>query len=109
MGQRLCIADTEVTRARFERVTKSQRAKRCVTAGAATGDNQTIAVDLAAIREIARAVCAVVHVNNSPLRVQPFAILPSITGTAAVVDVEHCKSAAGPVLDRQTQRRRSGR
>src|SRR5687767_1651309 len=99
MGQRLCVADAEVTGAGFERVAKSERAQCRVTARAAAGDNQTIAVDFAAVRKVTRAICAIVYVNDAPLLIEPFAILPSVTGAAAVIDVEHRKSAAGPILN----------
>jgi hypothetical protein len=73
--------------------------KRRVTTGAAAGDDQALAIDLTAVREIASAVHTIVNINDAPLLVQSFAILPAIAGAAAVVDVEHRKSPAGPILN----------
>ena len=49
------------------------------------------------------AVDAIVHVNNAPLAAQPVAIVAAVTTTAAVIDIEHCNSAAGPELDKQVE------
>src|SRR6185503_5858395 len=92
------IADAVVTRARFEDLTKRERRKSCVPARAAAANDQPIGVRLTSLDQIARAVCAVIDVDNSPLTVEPFSILAAIAGAPPVVDVEHAKSAARPIL-----------
>src|SRR6185437_874025 len=78
--------------------------------GTATGDDQPVAVDLAAVRKITSAIHAIVDIDDAPLPVKSFTILPAVTGAAAVVHIQHRKAATGPVLDRQAQcGRRGGR
>src|SRR5215510_4200063 len=96
-----------MARAGLESVAKRERAKRRITTGAATRDDQAIGIDFTAIGEIASAVNAVVNIDDAPLLVESLSILPSVTGTAAIVDIEHGEPAAGPILNRQTQGRRS--
>ena len=69
--QRLEVADAVVAGAGAERVVEGQRAQRGVAAGAAAADGQALAVDQAPLDEIARAVDAVVDVDDAPLAVQP--------------------------------------
>ena len=77
-GQSFQIADAVVAGAGFEYVAESQRAQRRVAAGAAAADRQAVAVDFAALGEIARAVGAVVDVDNAPVAVQSFTIGPAV-------------------------------
>ncbi len=72
LGQRFEIADAVVARAGFENVAEGQRAERRVAAGAAAADRQAVAVDFAAFDEIARAVDAIIDVDDAPLAVEPF-------------------------------------
>ena len=97
--QRFRVADTEVTRTRFERLAKRQRTECRVTARTAASDHEPFRIDFSAISKVAGAIRAVVNVNDSPFLVQSFAILPAVAGTAAIVDVEDRKSPAGPILD----------
>src|SRR6266550_3857129 len=106
-GQRFEIADAVVAGAGFENVTKRQRAERRVAAGAAAADCEPIAVDFAAFSKIARAVDAVVDIDDTPLTVEPFSVGASVTGAAAVVDIEYRDASAGPILNRIFQRRRA--
>ena len=55
--------------------------------------------NFAKTRQKLRTVYAIVHVNDSPLRIQPFAISSSIAGAAAVVHVEDREPATGPILN----------
>src|SRR5215470_10903465 len=96
-----------MTRTGFERSPKRQRAQSRIATGAATGDDQPIAVDLASIRKITSAVHTIVDIDDAPLLVKSFTILATIAGAAAVVHIQHGKATAGPVLDRQAQRGRS--
>ena len=83
----------------FENVAESERAQRSVAAGAAAADRQAVAVDLAAFREIARAVDAIVDIDDAPLAVEPFSVCAAVAGAAAIIDIEHRDAAAGPVLE----------
>src|SRR6185503_14533152 len=105
-SQGLGITNAEVTRAGFECVAKRQRTERRVTTRAAAGDDQPITIDLAPIHQVLRAIHTVVDVDKAPFLVEALAVLPAVAGAATVIDVEHCKSPAGPILDRKTQRRR---
>ena len=49
-GQRFEIADAVVAGAGSENIAESERAERCVAAGASATDRQSIAVDFAAFR-----------------------------------------------------------
>src|SRR5262245_9140607 len=98
-----------MARACLERISKRQRAQCGVPTGAATRYDQPLAVDLAAVSQITSAVHTIVDVDDAPSLVKSLTILPAITGAATVVHVEHRESPAGPILDRKTQSRRSGR
>ena len=100
LRQRFEVADAVVAGAGFENIAEGERAQRRVAAGAAAGDHQAVAVDFAAFGQIARAVDAIVDVDDAPLAVEPFAIRAAVAGAAAVVHVEHGDAAAGPVLNR---------
>src|SRR5919108_217038 len=53
--------------------------------------------------EGARAVDAVVDVDDAPQVVEPLPVLPTVAGAAAVVYVEHGDAAARPVLDGEVE------
>ncbi len=103
LGQGFQLADSVVARARFENVVEGERRKRGVAAGAAAADDQAVAVDPSALRQPLGAVDAVLHVDDTPLAVEAMPIGPAVARAAAVVDVQHGKTAAGPVLDRQPE------
>ena len=66
VGQRLEVADAVVARAGPEDVAEGQGAERGVAAGAAAGDREPVGVDLARGDQVARAVDAVVDVDDAP-------------------------------------------
>ena len=109
LGQRFEIADAVVAGTGSEDVAKCERAERRVAAGAAAAYGQPIAVNFAALREIARALDAVIDIDDAPASVQPFSIGAAVARAAAVVDVEDGDAAAGPILDRIFERRRARR
>jgi hypothetical protein len=97
-GERFEIADAVVAGAGFENVAERERAQRRVAAGAATTDRQTITVDFAAFGKVARAVDAVVDVDDAPLAVEP---LPTRGRTRApLIYIENGDAPTGPVLGR---------
>ena len=93
------IAHAVVAGPGLEHIAKRKRAQRRIATGAAAVNHQAIAVNFAKTRQKLRAVYAIVHVNDSPLPIQPFAISSSIAGAAAVVHVEDREPAAGPILN----------
>ena len=66
-------------------------------------------VDQADLGEMAHGVSAVVDVGDAPLAVEGPPIGAAVAGAAAVVDVEHRKTAAGPVLGAKIERRAGSR
>src|SRR5262249_57082778 len=105
----LKTADPVITRTGFENISKCQSRKRRVTAGAATADNQTIDISIAASRKISRSVHAIIYVNHAPLAIQPLSISPAVTSTPTIVHIQNPKPAAGPVLNVELQRSGSSR
>src|SRR5436190_10760091 len=95
--ERLQIADSVVTRAGLERVTKCQSSERGVAAGASAPNDQTIPVCFAVLDEIARAIHAVVDVHHSPLPIQAAPVFRTVACAAAVVHVQYAEAAARPI------------
>ena len=75
-------------------VRERERRERREAARAAAPDRQALAVDEALLGEVLGAGDAVVDVDDPPLALEPLAVVPSVAGRAAVVDVEHGVAAA---------------
>src|SRR5262245_3907513 len=86
-----------MARAGAEVVAESQRAELGIAPGAAAGDRQSAAVHLAASCQCARAVGAVVDINDTPLTVEALPVGATVAGAAAIIHIQHCDAAAGPV------------
>src|ERR1700679_2954999 len=98
------IADPEMARAATEVVVESQRGENGVSARAAAGDHAPIAIHQTLIRQVPGAINGILHIHNSPVRIQTLAIGASEAGAAAVVHVEHGNTAAGPILNAEIER-----
>src|SRR5438270_13943847 len=92
-GKRLAIAHAEMARASTKAIKKCQSAERRVSACASARYHQTIRVRQAALRQVARAVRAIVNINDSPMVVQTLSVLTPVTSASAVV---HIKDANAP-------------
>src|SRR5579862_2580795 len=89
-GQRLQVADPVVAGPRAENrlaVLRGKGAQHGVAARAAAADGHAVGVNVASLRQIARAVDAILHVHDSPLSLQALAVGAAVAGAAAVVDV----------------------
>ena len=73
-GERLEVGDAVVAGAGREVVVEGERAERRVAAGAAAADRQALAVDLAALGQVARGGDAVVDVDDAPGAAQAVAV-----------------------------------
>ena len=107
--QRFEVADPVMTRPGPKRAAKGQRTQRGVSPGTASGNRQSLSIDLAAFYEIAGAIDTVVHIDNTPVAVQALAIGSPIATTAAIVHVQNGKAATRPVLNAQIKRGLRGR
>src|SRR5215472_15245649 len=109
LGQSLQVAHAIVTCAGLEEVVEGERTQGGVATGAATRDHNAHRINALRLGEALRAVDAVLDVNNAPLAPQQVAIFPAVAAAAAVVDIEHSDSAAGPELDKRFERTPGGR
>src|SRR6516165_7797595 len=109
LSQSLQVAHAIMTSAGPEEVVEGERAQGGVAAGAATRDHDAHRIDALCLGEALRAVDAILDVNNAPLAAQQVAIFPAVAAAAAVVDIEHCDSAARPELDKRFERIPGGR
>src|SRR6185295_9772026 len=107
--QHFDVADAVVARARLEHIAKRQRRKCRIAARAPAANDQPIAVRLTAFDKVPRAVHAIIDVDDSPLAVEPAAILGAVPVAAAVVHIQNPKAPARPILDRQLERSRARR
>ena len=82
---------------------KGERRQRRVATGTAAANNQPRAVRAPRIRQMARAVDAILDVRYPPTFLQQFPVGTSKAGTTPIVHIEHGEAAAGPILQRQTQ------
>ena len=108
-GERFQIAHAIMTRADFEVIAESQGAQRGIAAGAPASNGGARRIGQILFRQIFGGVRAILHIHSAPLQVQPFAILPAVAAASAIVDIRYRKAAAGPELNLQIQRARSGR
>ena len=99
-GEGFQVADAVVAGAGFENVAESESAQRSVAAGAAAANCQATAIHFAALGEVARAVGAVIDINDAPIAVEPFAIGAAIARAATVIYIEDGDPSAGPILNR---------
>ncbi len=83
---------------------KGEGAQGRVAAGAAAANGDLVGVDFAAPDQVATGIDRVFDIDHAPLAVQAAAIGAPKTAAAAIVDVDHGKTATGPELDRQTER-----
>src|SRR6185312_656869 len=97
------VANSIMTGASFKGVRESQGAQCCVSTSAAAANHHFGGIDFAACREITRSIRAIVNVNHTPLTSQSLAIRATIAGTAAIINIENGDTAAGEVLNGQTQ------
>src|SRR5581483_7334621 len=100
------IADAVVARPALEEVMEHERGKRRISARAAAGDDRALLIDEPLPGKKPHTVDAVLDVDDTPRAEEPFAIVASETGAAAIVHVEHCDAAAGPELVAQRERAR---
>ena len=105
------IADAVIASARTEDFLAfgSQRAKRCVTSGAAAADHEPLRIGVSFLDQAARAGDAILDVYNAPSSLEPQPVGAAIAGAAAIIHVEHPNAAARPVLRRKRERARGGR
>ena len=80
---------------------EGQRAQSGEAAGAAASNDQAVAIGQTAFDQILRAGDAIVDIDDAPLAFQCIAVFPAETAAAAVIDVEHAETAAGPELGGQ--------
>src|SRR6185369_6101469 len=99
--EQLDVAYAVVARTRFEDVAKRQRRQCSVAARAAAANDQPVAVGFATLDQITRAVNAIIHVDHSPLPVQPSPVIGAVAGASAVVHIQHAEATAGPILNRE--------
>src|SRR5262245_26270202 len=92
------IADSEVARADGEFGVKRQAAQRGKAAGAAAGDRQLVAVDIAASREKFCARNTIHDVRDAPLAIELFPVSPAVSGASTIIHVEKAEAPAGPEL-----------
>ena len=83
----------------FESVAESQRAERGIAARASATNRQAVAVNVSALDKIARAIDAVIDIDDTPLALEPFSVCAAVTRAATVIYVEYGDPAASPVLD----------
>src|SRR5262249_61371547 len=81
--------------------------QRCRATGAAAGDDKALGLDFASFSEIASTLKQTADIHDAPLFVQSSPVLPTEPGTPAIIHIEHGEPAAGPILNRETQRGRS--
>src|SRR5436853_4543367 len=101
--KRLDIDNSEIARSGLEDVSECESGKRRVAARACSSNNQAIGIGLVDSDDILRRVYAVVNIHDSPLTIQAFAVLAPIAGAASIVHIKHSESAAGPILNSQSQ------
>src|SRR5213078_1807304 len=94
----LQVADAEVAGAGLEEVRRRERSQDRVAAGAAAGDRDPIAVDEAALDQVACAVDRIVDVDDTPEAVEALAVFPAEAGASAVVDDQVGEAAGRPEL-----------
>src|SRR5262245_2716052 len=103
------IADSIVAGAGFEEVTESQRAKGCVTSGAASSDGNSVPVYVSTLDKIPCAIHAIVDIDDTPSILEPLSVCAAVTGTATVIHVEYGNTSTGPILNRVLEGRGTGR
>src|SRR5215471_455228 len=99
--QRFKVADSIITRSRLKHVGERQRCQRRIAPRASSPDDEPVTIREAYPDQVKRGVDAIVHVHDAPLSVQALAIGPPIAAAPSVVDVDHGKTPAGPVLSAQ--------
>ena len=72
-------------------------------AGGAAANDQAFAIHQALFGQVLSAIRAVLHINHAPLPIQTFTVAAAIASTAAIVDIQDCEAAAGPILQTQIQ------
>src|SRR5262249_50705015 len=92
------VADPVIACATLEKVAKGERREGCVATGAAAADDDTPCIHQSPLRQELGAIHAVVDVDDTPIQLQPLAVFTSESRTAAVVDVKHRNTTAGPEL-----------
>lgn len=92
-----------MTPAGLEEIAECERAQGGVAASAATRDHYAHRIVALRLGQALRADDTIVYVDNAPLAAQPVAIFAALAAAAAVVDIEHCDSTAGPELDEQVE------
>src|SRR5262249_42621402 len=93
------VADAVIAGAAAKYVMKHQRGERRVAACATAADHHAFRIDKPALDEEPCAVDAVLNVDDAPLTLQAVAGRAAEARAAAVIYVEDCDAAAGPIFD----------
>src|SRR5579875_477276 len=101
--QRFLVADSIMARAGFEDIAEGERAERCIATRAAAGNGQPVPIHKAAFHQVARAVYAVIHIDDAPLSLESLAISAAIACTAPIIHIKDGYTPAGPILDLQVE------
>ena len=80
-----------------------QRRQHGVAAGAAAGDRHPVVIDESAAPMAGCHGDAILDIDDTPLPVELAPIFRAEPGRAAVIDVEHSETTAGPILNLQVQ------
>src|SRR5439155_20003161 len=102
-------ADAIVACAGSESATESERAEGRISFGASPSNGESVAIDCSGFHKIPGAIDAIIHIDNSPLPLEPFSVLSAIARTSSIVDIENSDASTRPVLNRVLQRRGSSR
>ena len=90
-------------------VAEGKCAQSRVAAGTPAVDTKSLGIRQALIDEILGSVANVVNINNAPRSSQPATVVTTIASRAAIIDIEDCKAATGPILNASVETRTSTR
>jgi hypothetical protein len=104
--QRSEITYPVIARTAVKEILEYQRRQRGVAARTAASDNDSLVIHQPFCNEEFSAIDTVIDVNNPPVEVQAIPKSAAKAGAAAMVDVKHRDSAAGPELRGQIEHAR---
>src|ERR1700734_3583732 len=93
------IAHSVVVGSSLEYIVKSQCGEHCEAAGAAATNGCAVAINPTGTDEIFHAGNDIADVHDTPVAFETLPVGTSKAATAAMVHIQQCKAARGPILD----------
>ena len=103
LGESFQIGDAVVAGASGKHVMENQRAEGCQPARAPAANRHSLRIHHSVFSQVSGRVDTIVDIDDAPLPVQPFPVHSSVSGAAAIVDIDDGKTAACPELNRKVE------